>query len=46
MPVRSSRDRRHEVCPLKDFEADFILENGDVLWLVGEKKAAEAWQRI
>ena len=31
---------------LRDFHADFILENGDVLWLAGEKEAVDAFGGI
>ena len=33
----------HNMQSLSNFHADFILENGDVLWLAGEKEAVEAF---
>ena len=32
-----------ETRSLRDFHADFVLENGDVVWLAGEKEAVDAF---
>ena len=42
MIVGIDRDKRS----MRDFHADFILENGDIIWLAGEKEAVDAFGSV
>ena len=54
--IRDLNTRENAVCmiigidrgqrSMRDFHADFVLENGDVIWLAGEKEAVEAFGSV